>query len=148
MSGVDQAGEKIGGFLHVGFDPTINEVIINLDKDRTGHLTFSPKQARQLAALLTKKAAEVEMKVWQLNECDWWLAPSVGAAIDEAMKQSGLPFDELVPSPNYVHQLDGDDLRRLVFVADDGTRRSFHDEYYAQIVADSSTVRLFASECY
>lgn len=50
--------EKIGGYLMVG---TLNgEVVVNLDRDRTGHLTYSPRQAREFAKLLEKKAAEVE----------------------------------------------------------------------------------------
>ena len=49
-----------GGFLEVGIDPRRGEVVVNLDRDRTGHITFTPDQARQLAALLVKKADETE----------------------------------------------------------------------------------------
>jgi len=48
------------GFLSVGIDPNLREVVINLDHDRTGHITFSPEQARQLAATLVKKASEAD----------------------------------------------------------------------------------------
>jgi hypothetical protein len=48
------------GFLEVGIDPNLHEVVINLDRDRTGHVTFSPQQARYLADVLKKKATEAE----------------------------------------------------------------------------------------
>jgi hypothetical protein len=51
------------GFLTVGTgDGPKPEVIINLDHDRTGHVTFSPDEARGLAALLMKKATEAEAR--------------------------------------------------------------------------------------
>lgn len=52
--------ERAGGYLMVGIDPVTGEVVVNLDRERTGHLTFSPQQARDLADLLRKKADEAE----------------------------------------------------------------------------------------
>lgn len=49
--------DKIEGYLMVGTNEQ-GEVVVNLDRDRTGHIVFSPAQARTLAALLLKKAAE------------------------------------------------------------------------------------------
>lgn len=49
----------MSGFLEVGVDLR-NEVVINLPRDMTGHLTFSPDQARNLAELLIRKAAEAD----------------------------------------------------------------------------------------
>lgn len=48
------------GYLLVGLNPEETEVVVNLDHDRTGHITFSPQQAIALAALLVKKAREIE----------------------------------------------------------------------------------------
>ena len=47
------------GYLEVGTNGR-GEVVINLDHDRTGHVVFSPEQARALAHLLLKKAIEAE----------------------------------------------------------------------------------------
>jgi len=55
----EEAGEESAGHLEVGTNEE-HEVVVNLDHDRTGHIVFSPSQARQLAAVLTKKAAEAE----------------------------------------------------------------------------------------
>ena len=52
-----------GGTLLVGIDPRRGEVVVNLDHDRVGHITFSPDQARQFAAILNQKAAEAEQLV-------------------------------------------------------------------------------------
>lgn len=48
------------GFLMVGIDPHRMEVVVNLDRDRTGHITFSPDQARYLARLLNEKASDID----------------------------------------------------------------------------------------
>lgn len=54
-----------GGFLLVGADPNrgaSGEVIVNLDRDRTGHITFSPEQAIGFAANLLDKARLLDGK--------------------------------------------------------------------------------------
>jgi hypothetical protein len=48
------------GCLMVGINPDRMEVVINLDRDRTGHITFSPDQARYLARLLITKADDID----------------------------------------------------------------------------------------
>ena len=47
------------GFLEVGTDAN-GMVIVNLDMDRTGHIVFSPEQARGFAASLIGKATDAE----------------------------------------------------------------------------------------
>ena len=51
--------DEPGGFLQVGTDGR-GQVVISLDRDRTGHIVFSQDEARALASLLFKKAAEAE----------------------------------------------------------------------------------------
>ena len=51
--------DKIEGFLEVGTNG-LGEVVVNLDHDRTGHIVFSPGQARQFANILVKQAALAE----------------------------------------------------------------------------------------
>jgi hypothetical protein len=61
MEHIDQdlelIGDRVTGFLEVGVSDA-NEVVINLDHERTGHITFSPPQARNLAGILLAKASE------------------------------------------------------------------------------------------
>lgn len=54
-----QEQQQPSGFLEVGINK-LGEVVINLDHDRTGHITFSPTQARMLADVLVRKAAAAE----------------------------------------------------------------------------------------
>ena len=54
--------DKVEGHLEVGVNELF-EVVINLDRDRTGHIVFSPNQARTLGALLLKKAGEASAGV-------------------------------------------------------------------------------------
>ena len=47
------------GFIEVGTNGN-GMVVLNLDKDRTGHIIFSPEQAWSLAESLAKKSKEAE----------------------------------------------------------------------------------------
>ena len=51
--------DKIEGVLEVGLNEQ-SEVVINLDRDRTGHIVFSAEQARHLGNLLCDTAQEAE----------------------------------------------------------------------------------------
>lgn len=52
-------GDKIGGDLFVGLN-SAREVVIDLGGDKTGHINFSPHQARSLAQLLLIKADDAD----------------------------------------------------------------------------------------
>lgn len=56
------------GAIEVGRNQNY-EVVINLDKDRngTGHIVFSPRQARHLANLLMKHATEA-LDEWRQDQ--------------------------------------------------------------------------------
>ena len=49
------------GFLMVGHNEN-GEVVINLDHDRTGHVVFTPQEARYLGHLLLHKADRAELE--------------------------------------------------------------------------------------
>jgi hypothetical protein len=51
------------GFLMVGIDPEIRNVVIDLGKDRCGHINFTSTQARALAANIIDKAEQLEQIV-------------------------------------------------------------------------------------
>jgi hypothetical protein len=54
--------DKIEGYLMIGTNGR-REVVVNLDRDRTGHIVFSPGQARTLAALLLRKADDADQQL-------------------------------------------------------------------------------------
>lgn len=47
------------GELMIGFNLR-GEVVMNLPRDMTGHIVFTPREARRLAVILINKAAEAE----------------------------------------------------------------------------------------
>lgn len=48
------------GLLLIGFSDRLREVVVDLGEDRTGHMCFTPEQARAYAALMITKASECE----------------------------------------------------------------------------------------
>lgn len=64
-SGESKMADKVEGFLIVGISENGRDVVVNHpdlkpDQDGVGHIVFSPKQARNLANLLVKKAREID----------------------------------------------------------------------------------------
>jgi hypothetical protein len=53
------ASENGSGYLEVGTNEA-HEVVVNLPRDMTGHVVFSPEQARDLAKTLTGRAADAD----------------------------------------------------------------------------------------
>ena len=51
--------DKVAGHLRVGINHS-GKVVVNLDHEQTGHIVFSPDQARHLASLLNEKADDAE----------------------------------------------------------------------------------------
>ena len=47
------------GFLEVSYNEA-RQIVINLDKDRTGHIVFSQEEAISLATVLIKKVFEAK----------------------------------------------------------------------------------------
>lgn len=58
----NRMAEKDGGTLEVGTNER-GEVVINLPHDMTGHIVFSPDQARTLAATLLEMALRANEKL-------------------------------------------------------------------------------------
>lgn len=55
------------GFLEVGTNEA-HDVVINLPRDMTGHINFTPAQARQLAETLTRKASDADRARREIEE--------------------------------------------------------------------------------
>ncbi len=81
------------------------------------------------------------MKVFQINDCDWYMAPTLEGAIQQAMSDSGLPRDEVCDSPRELSEADMDDL---TFTDDEGNRRTFTEELRRRLTAGART-EMFAS---
>lgn len=85
---------------------------------------------------------EPEWKVYQLNECDWYMAQDLESAIARAMHDTGLTRDEVATEPQEVSD---ELLDELMFMDDDGeTRRTFREELRERVQANPE-VQCFAS---
>jgi hypothetical protein len=93
------------------------------------------------------------MKVWQIGDGDWWMAPTAAEALDAAGALYGLPPAEL--AEDGVHELSDADLERLTFFDDlsagPGMRwavcRTFAEEFKRRMATDPTTQIFAASEC-
>jgi hypothetical protein len=88
--------------------------------------------------------AEPVMKVFRINDCDWWFGSSLEQAIAAYMAETGLPFDEAVDSPR---ELTPEELAKHTYCDDDGTTHSFAEEV-ERMLSEGKANCLFAStEC-
>ncbi len=94
------------------------------------------------------------MHVYQLNEFEWWMAPSLEAAIDCAMKTAYLAREDVTDET--CHELTDAELDKLRFVDADepGSEepeegwpsRSFREELNARIAAGCEAEMFATSE--
>lgn len=102
--------DKIAGYLEIGTNDK-GEVVINHsdlkpDADGVGHIAFSPQQARALAAMLNRKAAEFDGGTAQERTAmheEWTIAKATRAAlaktIEELRNARRLVLDEPFETP-------------------------------------------------
>lgn len=96
-----------------------------------------------------------EIKIFKLDDCTWWAGADLESCIVDAMREYGLPRDE-VADPD-AHELSGEELDRLKFVDGDdpinadgtpGGTRSFRDELARQVARGDAFPQFFASTEY
>lgn len=86
------------------------------------------------------------MKVYRVNDCEWYMALTLDEAIAKAMEDSGLPRDEAADGD--ACEVSPDEMNRLIFVEDDDlTKRTFAEEL-ALRVADGQPAQAFATTEY
>ncbi|MGC4030234.1 MAG: hypothetical protein QM754_00600 [Tepidisphaeraceae bacterium] len=89
------------------------------------------------------------LKVFQINEYEWYVAESIFDAVKAAMDDSGLPFDEACDDE--LGEVTHADMERLKFCSnEDGDEEplTFTEQLARVNKADPSTPRLFASTEY
>lgn len=85
------------------------------------------------------------MKVFQLNDYEWYMAPTLEEAIDEAVRLTGLPRDEAADDD--ACEVTSEDMQRLRFKEDDGSVRTFAEELTRRISAGAKTELFASTEC-
>lgn len=74
------------------------------------------------------------LKIFRVNDCEWYLAKNLQQAVELAMSDSELPEDEACDNPREVTE---EEMNRLKFIDDtyrqDSTSRTFAEELARQI---------------
>lgn len=104
------------------------------------------------------------MKVYVINDCDWYIARSLYEAVIAAMKDTGLPFEEACD--NGLGEVSPDAMQHLVYIdeernpepqppvdslVDQGwpplikVQRTFAQQLDLEVARDPKTARMFAS---
>jgi hypothetical protein len=86
------------------------------------------------------------MKVFYLNDCDWYIAATLEEAKGQCAADTGLPVDEAT-EPD-AHELTDEDLDRLIFMDEDEGKLTFRQELERQIATGNTKPRMFASTEY
>ena len=86
------------------------------------------------------------MKVFAMNDCDWWAAETLEAAKAAYLKETGLeeaddPFDD-------PHELTPEEMDRLRFHSKDWAVRSFQEQLDWMIASGQDFPAFFASTEY
>lgn len=77
---------------------------------------------------------ETKIKVFQMDDIEWWAGESQEACVAEGKRQCGPDcYDE----PDEYRELTEADMQHLQFVDEDGSKRSFAEEL-ARMVATGS----------
>lgn len=58
-------------------------------------------------------APPIEWKIFQLNEYEWWMAPSAEALMEEAVKCYELPWNEIGDDGDPPHEINGEALDKI-----------------------------------
>ena len=86
------------------------------------------------------------MKVFAINEVDWWAAETLEEAKSDYLKERGMeeadePFDD-------PHELDAEAMDRFRFHDDDGTTISFREQLEIMVASGREFPAFFASTEY
>lgn len=95
-----------------------------------------------LRSLLRRPA---RIKVYRLDDNEWWAGESLEACIAEGRKQCGT---ECYDEPAEQHQVSPEWMQRLKFVDEDGTERSFAEELERLVTSGAKFPCSFAAENY
>jgi len=87
-----------------------------------------------------------EIKVFRLDDIEWWAGESLEACVAEGRRQCGPECYPDEPSEQY--ELSDEAMQRLKFVDEDGTERTFAEELARRVAAGESFPQPFAATDY
>lgn len=84
------------------------------------------------------------MKVFRINDYEWYMAPTLQEAIQKSISDTRLPEDEATDDPREITE---EALNDLIFVDNDGNKRTFAEELQRRVALGRQT-EIFASSEY
>jgi hypothetical protein len=88
-----------------------------------------------------------KIKIYQLNDCDWWADYSLELAIENYLNETGVSYEEGIENP---HELSDEEMKTMIHIGDSGLgpRMSFIDRLLLDIEGGCQFPCLFASTEY
>lgn len=82
------------------------------------------------------------IKVFYLNDCEWWAGESLAAVKAEYLRVTGLAEDEAFDNP---YELPDDSMEKLMFTDDDGLKMTFAEQLDRLIMSGARFPCFFAT---
>lgn len=84
----------------------------------------------------------MSIKVFALDDIEWWAGESLEACLAAARDQCG---DECYREESDQHEVSADSMKRLTFIDEDGSKRTFADELQRRVDAGEQFPQAFAA---
>lgn len=87
------------------------------------------------------------MKLFQMNDCDWWIGETISDCIKDCIAEYGCDLDDF----DDARELDDLELDSLIFTDDDedgvraGEKRTFREQLAIEVAKGGEFPRMFAS---
>jgi hypothetical protein len=84
-----------------------------------------------------------QIRIYRMDDMEWWAGESLAACVAEARRQCG---EECFPDSTQQHELSDEAMQRLKFIDEDGNDRTFAEELARRIAAGETFPQQFAAE--
>lgn len=92
------------------------------------------------------------IRVYQVNDCDWWVGESAESILEAYMKDTGLPREEVCDDPDGMpEEISEEGLDKLKFFDEESrppVTRTFREQLAIEIADGGEFPRAFASTEY
>ncbi len=86
----------------------------------------------------------MSIRIFKMDDMEWWAGESLEVCIAEGRRQCGA--DCYPDNPNEQRELSDEEMRRLTFIDEDDSRRTFAEELARRIEAGETFPQPFAAE--
>ena len=91
---------------------------------------------------INRKIGGGDMKVFRLNDYDWWVGSDLESVKKSYMEATGLPEDEAFDD---AYELTEEEMNKLLYKDEDGSERTFKEQLNKMIAENQTFPTIFAS---